>query len=114
MADTEDFYRLLGERVESARRRRGLTQQALANRLTPPQTRASISNIEKGTQRVLAHTLTQLATALEIPLSDLVPPSSGPTTHANVERALAARLQLSQRELKKLMAQLQPKVQERS
>lgn len=109
MAETEEFYRLLGGRVEAARRRRGLTQAALGKRLTPPQTRASISNIEKGTQRVLAHTLVQLAAALDTTIADLVPGVTAQHATSNVEARLAAELRLSSRELKKLISQLQPK-----
>lgn len=95
--------------MEDARRRKGLTQEALAKRLQPAQTRASISNIEKGGQRVLAHTLVQLAAALETGVTELLPSDSTPTkTHGNVERTLAENLQLSKKELKLLVAQLQP------
>ena len=109
VADPEDFYRLLGGRVEDARHRKGLTQEALARRLTPQQTRASISNIEKGTQRVLVHTLVQLAAALDTGVIDLLPVEPAHATrHGEMERTLAANLQLSKKELKHLVAQLQP------
>jgi transcriptional regulator with XRE-family HTH domain len=108
VAATEEFYRQLGVRVEEARRRRGLTQAALGKRLSPPQTRASISNIEKGTQRVLAHTLVQLATALDVPLTELTPAPAPPRSSSNVGDALAQKLQLPRKELRKLLAQLEP------
>jgi transcriptional regulator with XRE-family HTH domain len=106
VADTESFYRLLGKRLEQARQIKGLSQAALGNRLRPPQTRASISNMEKGTQRVLAHTLVQLATALERSVADLLP-SEEPTPAQDFEQTLAEKLSLSPKELKNLMAQIQ-------
>jgi len=36
-------------------------------------TRASISNIEKGRQKILVHTLLQIASALKVTLQELVP-----------------------------------------
>ena len=97
--------------MEDARRRRGLTQEALARRLKPPQTRASISNIEKGAQRVLAHTLVQLAAALDTTVGELLPTETTSRSSEGevVERVLAETLQLSKRDLKKLVAQLQPR-----
>jgi transcriptional regulator with XRE-family HTH domain len=67
----ENFYLLLGAKVRTIRQQKGLTQEQLGSRLTPTMTRASVANIETGKQRVLAHTLLQLASALGVPLDDL-------------------------------------------
>jgi transcriptional regulator with XRE-family HTH domain len=69
----EPFYAALGRRVADARDRRGMTQAQLGEKLKPPVTRASIANVESGKQRVLAHTLVDLAAALEVAVTDLLP-----------------------------------------
>jgi transcriptional regulator with XRE-family HTH domain len=108
VAKAEEFYELVGRRVEDARRKKGLTQSALGSRLNPPHTRASISNIEKGTQRILAHTLVQLSEALGVTPVDLLPApmSSLASKPKDVERALKEKLGLPTKDLKKLVAQL--------
>jgi transcriptional regulator with XRE-family HTH domain len=50
-----------------------LTQQKVGDALEPRATRASIANIEAGKQRVLVHTLVQLASVLEVSVVDLLP-----------------------------------------
>jgi transcriptional regulator with XRE-family HTH domain len=84
----EPFYNVLGLRILEMRRMRGLTQDKLAASLNPPSTRASIANIESGKQRVLAHTLIQLAQALQISVSELLNVQAEP---AKVEGAVVAR-----------------------
>lgn len=66
MTKVEPFYRLFGARVAVARDARGLTQAELAKLLTPPVTRASLSNLEAGKQRVNLHTALQLARILKM------------------------------------------------
>jgi transcriptional regulator with XRE-family HTH domain len=56
------------------RRRRdalGMKQQEVGALLNPPMTRASIANIEAGKQRVLAHTLVELANILKVTVDEL-------------------------------------------
>lgn len=71
-AQSEQFYRTLGATIRRRRDALELTQAALGARLNPPMTRASIANIEAGKQRVLAHTLVDIASALTLKLDDLV------------------------------------------
>jgi transcriptional regulator with XRE-family HTH domain len=66
-----EFYEELGRRINDTRKQRGLTQEELAERVGL--TRTSITNIEKGRQKVLSHLLVELSGALNIPLSDLLP-----------------------------------------
>ena len=73
MSKIEPFYTSLGRNIQEMRDSLGLSQSALGQRLIPQVTRASIANIEAGKQRVLAHTLVQLASALGTNLSNLVP-----------------------------------------
>jgi DNA-binding XRE family transcriptional regulator len=79
MTEADPFYRELGQRLLDHRKKLKLTQAQLGEQLKPPLTRASIANIEAGNQGVLAHTLVQLARALKVSVSDLLPaePASG-------------------------------------
>jgi len=58
----------LGSRVRAARRRVGLTQEALAARVG--KTPESVSNIERGQQLPMLDTLAALAAALDVPLRE--------------------------------------------
>lgn len=69
----EPFYRDLGVRIQHLRSAKRLSQEQLAAQLQPPMTRASIANIETGKQRVLAHTLAQIASVLEVTVGELFP-----------------------------------------
>ncbi len=71
MDNRDAFYVEVGRRVRNARDERGLTQEALATLVSL--TRTSITNIEKGRQKLLAHTIMDLATALKIPPATLLP-----------------------------------------
>lgn len=82
MASLEAFYAEFGRRLRTTRAARGLTQGEVGARLVPPVTRASIANLESGKQRVLAHTLVQLARVLDVEVGALVtfdPPSAART-----------------------------------
>src|SRR5437879_2601330 len=60
MKDHSTFYKQVGEKIRS-RRGKKLSQEALASAVGL--TRTSISNIEKGRQRLLLHTLVDVADA---------------------------------------------------
>jgi transcriptional regulator with XRE-family HTH domain len=95
MGSIEEFYRELGRAVRRRRLEQGLTQGDVAARLVPSVTRASIANLELGHQRVLAHTLVQLADILEMPVADLLSASPAPSGDWNaVADALHAALKL--------------------
>lgn len=64
------FYAAVGRRIAEARLGR-LTQEALAQKATL--TRTAIVNIEKGRQQILLHTVVEIAQALAIPITDLLP-----------------------------------------
>lgn len=66
-----NFYAKLGQNVAAAREKSGLTQEELAFKLGV--TRASISNVELGKQRVLAHQLSEFAHFLDVPYEQLIP-----------------------------------------
>jgi transcriptional regulator with XRE-family HTH domain len=65
------LYRLIGERISSARTSVGLSQNKLAKKLDL--SRVSIVNIEKGRQRPPVHVLWKIAEALGIEITDLIP-----------------------------------------
>lgn len=97
MREDDSFYADLGRRVRAARDRQHITQQQLASELDPPSTRASIANIEAGKQRVLAHTLAQLARALSVSVADLLPNSDkqvGDAVHKELIQKLGPRKQV--------------------
>lgn len=73
MEDQAAFYEEVGRRIRLARKGR-LTQQDLADRVSL--TRTSITNIEKGRQKLLLHTLSDIAEALQVSPADLLPASS--------------------------------------
>jgi transcriptional regulator with XRE-family HTH domain len=104
----EPFYTELGRSIQAQRAKLGLSQESLGAALQPKVTRASIANIEAGKQRVLAHTLIQLADALGTDVSQIIP------KHESVRRATApSRLEAQLAEhnvptriIKRLAAQL--------
>lgn len=63
-SSTDTVYRALGACISRGRRAAGMTQEELARRLNL--TRTSIVNIEKGNQRLLVHTLLELAKIINV------------------------------------------------
>lgn len=99
----EDFYQALGLKIHDARDRLKMTQAQLGASLVPPSTRASIANIENGKQRVLSHTLVQLAEVLETEVGKLIPAETPPRpTLSDVESELKRKLNLPAPQLRKL------------
>lgn len=79
------LYVELGRRVRDARCRRGLTQEGLGDLVSL--TRTSVTNIEKGRQRLLVHTLVRIAAALKVSPASLLPDASDPAEE--LDRLLA-------------------------
>jgi transcriptional regulator with XRE-family HTH domain len=65
---TEGLKRSLGTKVRAARKRAGLTQEALAARIG--KTPESVSNIERGQQTPSIETLGDLARELALPITE--------------------------------------------
>jgi transcriptional regulator with XRE-family HTH domain len=61
---TSAVYARIGKRVRAIREKRGMTQKALATLVHL--TRTSITNIERGNQKLLVHTLVDIAKALNV------------------------------------------------
>ena len=68
----ERVYRHIGKVIKEQREKRGLIQQAIADKLKL--SRASICMLEKGKQRVMMHDLPRIAEALGVPVIELIPP----------------------------------------
>jgi len=67
MTNVEPIYAELGRRIARERNRRCMSQAQLAYSLVPQVTRAAISNMEGGRQRVMLHVALDIANALRIP-----------------------------------------------
>lgn len=65
------YYAVVGRKIADARRLLGMTQEALALKISL--SRTSVINIEKGRQQLLVHTLVDIARALHVAPSDLIP-----------------------------------------
>ncbi len=116
MRTIEPFYTEVGRRVQKLRDKQKMSQEALGRMLTPDMTRASIANIEAGKQRVLAHTLVDLAIALAVPLTELLPHQDQTkqlllrndlVSTQIIAAELAEKLKLPSKELKKLTAEIE-------
>lgn len=75
-SDVDRFYREFGQRLHDKRVQAGLSQEALGGAVGL--NRTSISNIEKGRQRLLMHQLPVLARVLSATTDELLPVASAP------------------------------------
>jgi transcriptional regulator with XRE-family HTH domain len=71
MSHQSSFYTEVGRRVRRAREAAGLTQDTLATRVAL--SRTSVTNIESGRQKMMLHSLWDLAAALGIEPVALLP-----------------------------------------
>lgn len=71
MLVTETVYEALGRRIQAARVQARCTQEELARRIG--MTRTTITNIERGQQRIQIHTLYAIAEALSVTPEALLP-----------------------------------------
>lgn len=76
MRPVEAVYARFGRELQSLRRQRKLSQAALAEKVDPSGERfrrSTVAMIETGRQRVALHTLLELAQALDVEPSALLP-----------------------------------------
>jgi transcriptional regulator with XRE-family HTH domain len=73
--DGRPLYEYVGRRVRKAREERGLTQEALASLISL--SRTSVTNIEKGRQTIALHKFVEIADALRVDPSSLLPQRAG-------------------------------------
>ncbi len=101
----EGIYDYIGARIRSERIEANLSQEELGLRVGL--TRTSISNIELGQQKVQIHTLYEIASLLNVPLTALLPPSP---SQVEVEERYLKKLSLGERGwVKSIMSALQDK-----
>ncbi len=65
------LYRVFGSRLRALREEKSVTQEELARRVDL--SRTSITNIEKGRQRIMLHQVVELAQALDANVVELMP-----------------------------------------
>jgi transcriptional regulator with XRE-family HTH domain len=82
------IYQEIGRLVQASRKRAGLTQDKLSSRVG--MTRTSITNIERGRQRLSVDLLYSLAEALSVDPRALLP-TAGTKLPANVQRRVSGR-----------------------
>ena len=84
-----------------------MTQEQLGKKLVPTLTRASVSNIETGKQRILAHMLVEIAAVLETTIDELVTTKQRAAPAVpDIGAELAAKLPISAAEVRKLTSKL--------
>jgi transcriptional regulator with XRE-family HTH domain len=71
MVSSRTLYEDVGRRIRDVRLERGISQEELAAALSL--TRTSVTNIERGRQRILVHTLLQVAEVLGTHVGKLLP-----------------------------------------
>jgi transcriptional regulator with XRE-family HTH domain len=99
--DEKPFYVAVGTKIEKHRSEKGMTQTQLGSYLSPPLTRAAISNMEKGRQRILAHTLCHIADILGVELAELVPSRKSKAVAVDVKRTLERKFPKAAAEITK-------------
>ncbi|MFD2420395.1 helix-turn-helix domain-containing protein [Amycolatopsis pigmentata] len=79
----DHFYEQFGARIRRVRQQAGINQEELGHRVGL--NRSSISNVEKGRQRVPLHMIMEFAEALDVPAATLLP---GDTTQLDPLRGV--------------------------
>jgi transcriptional regulator with XRE-family HTH domain len=92
----EALYILVGQQIRKVRKERGLTQEQLATLVSL--TRTSITNIEHGRQKLLLHTLYEIANALAIEPHALLPPPNKLLGAQGIDQDIPADLSSDEQE----------------
>ena len=74
--EIKTFYAEVGRRIKNARVKSNISQEHLAANIGL--TRTSITNIEKGRQKLLAHTLWDIANVVAVDVNRLLPSRDEP------------------------------------
>jgi transcriptional regulator with XRE-family HTH domain len=83
-SEISSIYAETGRRIRDYRKAKGLSQGRLA--VLVDLSRTSITNIERGQQKILLHTLAEIANALGVGAHDLLPKRTG--TPSELDRQL--------------------------
>ena len=86
------LYRVFGSRVRALREEKNVTQEELGKRVDL--SRTSITNIEKGRQRVLLHQMVEIAQALDAEPVSLIPTPEPAVPPAPMRRDVAKVLKV--------------------
>lgn len=78
----------IGRKIQIRRKNLNLSQEQLARSITPPFTRAAISNIERGRQNIYIHTLYSIAKALGSTIEHYLPKQTEDPLRSMIEQQL--------------------------
>jgi transcriptional regulator with XRE-family HTH domain len=95
MINDDSFYADVGKLIRNARKTRKMTQEGLGKAVSL--TRTSITNIERGRQKLLLHTLAKIADVLGVAIAQLVP-ETNVDADAVLVRVLKTRPNVRERE----------------
>jgi transcriptional regulator with XRE-family HTH domain len=98
---TEPIYRTIGREIARRRELLQLTQAELGEQISPSLTRAAISNIEAGRQRLLVHVMLEISRVLKVDPAELLRTRSTIPNVSKVEEELR-RLSIGSREIARL------------
>jgi len=93
---SNELYNEVGQRIRKARELRNLTQERLAQMISL--TRTSITNIERGNQKLLLHTLFDIALALDVKPCSLLPDEVSPSSNIQLVDKLPSDLSKDEEE----------------
>ena len=108
VTNIEPFYADLGRQIRAQRTQLGMSQEKLGLALTPTLTRVSIANIEAGNQRVLSHTLVNIATVLKTDVVGILPrktEADAAAASAQITAELVSKLGITKSEAKMLLGE---------
>lgn len=94
--DLAYLYKEFGKLVRDHRRRLGLTQDRLAGKVGL--SRTSITNIERGRQKILLHQLFQLAESLQISPEALLPNVAASEVSPEIDEKLGKHFRGAEKE----------------
>lgn len=106
--DAISVYRAFGQAIQRHRKRLGLTQDDIARRVGL--SRTSITNIEKGRQKVLLHQILEFAACLEVAPEALLPAQPSLSKPLDIDRKLGRAKDLVDEEKKWVERVIQPPV----
>ena len=90
IAQQSEFYRQLGESIRKCRKKRKLSQDALAKLIGL--TRTSLTNIESGRQHPPLHTFCEIVDQLKVDFSELLPRTLAPRATIDVGALLGSQV----------------------
>jgi transcriptional regulator with XRE-family HTH domain len=108
MVDQENFYAEVGKRISRIRLDRNITQESLAAAVHL--TRTSITNIERGRQKLPLYTLALIAELLDVEYSVLLPQTK-PAVPSDIEQAIGDRTAAERDFIKTAMQSVKSKSQ---